>query len=194
MTSNYTAATVYTNDQLSVTLTADDTYILGDVTVTMGGVDITAVDHRREAGVGSEGGNVVHRQDETQGLHHFVRRQRHAVAQRDIVDIDIVAPFEPVIRHALVVYLLPRRVAQDVIEGQGVEVHVGEGGAVEYLVAESAVELDGEVPVAETEADIRPQEQFRRGLSGYITVAGGVGITALAVVLQAVAPRDIKRA
>lgn len=42
VTSNYTAATVYTNDQLSVTLTADDTYTLGDVTVTMGGVDITS--------------------------------------------------------------------------------------------------------------------------------------------------------
>ena len=42
MTSNYTAATVYINDQLTVTLTAGDGYTLGDVTVMMGGVDVTA--------------------------------------------------------------------------------------------------------------------------------------------------------
>ncbi len=42
VTSNYSETTVYTNDSLAVTLTAEDGYTLGTVTVTMGGTDITS--------------------------------------------------------------------------------------------------------------------------------------------------------
>jgi uncharacterized repeat protein (TIGR02543 family) len=42
VTSSYTGTTVNDGAEFTATLTADDTYTLGDVTVTMGGTDITS--------------------------------------------------------------------------------------------------------------------------------------------------------
>jgi hypothetical protein len=43
VTSSYEDATVDDGDSFTATLTAESTYTLGDVTVKMGGVDITAM-------------------------------------------------------------------------------------------------------------------------------------------------------
>ena len=81
-----------------------------------GGIDVRTVDDGRVTRIGADGTDIIHRQHQSQGLHHFVRGDRYLVAQRDVIEMDIIAFLKPVVGDLLVVDLLFRRGLQHVIE------------------------------------------------------------------------------
>ena len=120
---------------------------------TEGAVDDTRVDHRRQTAVGGDGGKVVDRYGESQTLHVF-RADGYVPAQREVIDVHVVATLQPVVADGLVLDILLLSPFQDVLVGQHQHIHIGEGGAVIDLVTEGTVDLHGDIPMPVTEGDV----------------------------------------
>lgn len=95
--------------------------------------------------------------------------------------MDVVAPLQPVVGGRLVGYHAAGRVGHDVVVGQAVHVHIGQGGAVVNLVAEGAVDLEGDVEAAVAEADVGAQQHLGHGLAGDVAVLAVLEVDAAAV-------------
>lgn len=141
------------------------------------GVHGVAVDHGRQTRIGGESERIVHTAREAQAT-NGARAQGDVPAQGDIIDIHIVAFLQPVVGDVLVFDVLRRRLAHHVIVGETRHVHIGQCGRVEYLMAESPVDLHREIEVFVAQRDVRTQHHLRCGLACHIAVAAVLNIDA----------------
>ena len=145
------------------------------------GVDDIAVDHGRQSAVGSDGGEVVDRGRQAQAA-DMARVQGHVPTHGEIVEIEIVAAFKPVVGGALVFDVHGRSLLHDVVVGKARHVHIGQRRAVVDLVSEGSVHLQRDVEVLVAETDVGAERPFRCSLSGDVSVTAVLDVDASVVV------------
>ena len=141
------------------------------------GVHRVAVDHGRQARIGREGEGIVGTARQAKGANR-TRTQGHVPPDGDVVDVHVVAFLQPVVGDILVFDVLTRGLAHHIVVREARHIHVGQRGGIEDFVAESTVDLHGEIKVFVSQRDVRTEHHLGCGLSGHIAVAAVLHIDA----------------
>ena len=95
---------------------------------------------------------------------------RNVPAHSEVIKVQIVAAFQPVIGCHLVADVPLGRRSQHVISRKRAHIHVSKRRTIVYFMPESTVHLQRNIKAMETETYIGTQRHFGRSLSRYVPV------------------------